>query len=68
LHGYDYSLAFTDQEPTLENELSDVCAAFADKASILDRLEQIEKEREMMDQDVATSGKQNRLNIVYDKM
>lgn len=67
LHGYDYSLAFTNQEPTLENELSDVCAAFADKASILDRLGQMEKEREMMDQDVATSGEQNRLNIVYEK-
>lgn len=66
--GYDYSLAFTDQSPSLDHELASVCASFADKVCIFERLERVEKEREIMDQDVATNKKQNTVDVIFGTM
>jgi hypothetical protein len=66
--GYDYSLAFTDQSPGLDKDLEEVCANFADQVSIWERLERVEKEREMMDEDVATNKIQNTMDVMFGTM
>ena len=65
VQGFDYSLAYTDQTPNLERELKDICKSFMKSTSLMDRLDQIKNEREMMDQNVATSSQQNRCDVVF---
>lgn len=65
VQGYDYSLAFTDQSPCLEKELEGICATFTESVNIAERLEKLEKERELTQKDVATCGGQNRCEVMF---
>lgn len=46
LQGYDYSLAFTNQDPSLEKELEEVCNMFVHTTNIDDALVQLQKKRD----------------------
>lgn len=63
--GYDYCLAYTDQSPSLETALSDVCQSFSTLACVEDSLNELKKERDNYAKDVATSARQNMINVVF---
>lgn len=65
LDGYDYSLAFTNQDPCLEKELEEVCSMFASKTSVDEALAQAQKEREEFAKNVATSLQQNSVDFLF---
>lgn len=45
LQGYDYSMAFTNQDPNLEKELEEVCSMFTNRTDLDDALAKAQKER-----------------------
>lgn len=65
LDGYDYSLAFTNQDPCLEKELEEVCSMFSSKISVDEALVQAQKEREEFAKNVATSLQQNSVDFLF---